>query len=146
MHIPQISFYHHDKLDWVGVSISPTISRRVVGINNISGKSFVRYDCIPHKEVNYVGLVLNWPGGDSDRTCYSILQNEGMKFQGSIKQKYDNTLKFYNDISNAVYYTSYVWSLQNLHAATVKYTEESRLKQFCCPGGKTNQCIKNCFG
>jgi hypothetical protein len=90
--------YHHDKLNWIGVSISPTVSQNVSGLNNIIGNNFVCYNNIPHKHFNYSGLVLNWPIKDTDKGCYSILQSESMKFVGSVKQKYDNALIFYNNI------------------------------------------------
>lgn len=93
--------YYHDKLNWVGVSISPTISQTVIGINNIIGSIFVCYNNIPCKKFTYGGLVLNWPANDSDKGCYSILQDESMIFEGSIKEKYDNALIFYNDIQHS---------------------------------------------
>jgi hypothetical protein len=49
--------YHHDKLDCIGISLSPTQSRSV---NNIASHSVIYYNDIPQKDSHYNGLVLNF--------------------------------------------------------------------------------------
>jgi hypothetical protein len=43
---------------------------------------------------------LNWPTFDSDKKHYSILKEESANVDSSIKEKYDNTFRFYD---NTVY-------------------------------------------
>jgi hypothetical protein len=55
--------YHHDKLNWIGISLSPTLS---IGEENITGDGIVYYENIPHKDWPYGSFVLNWPNSDSE--------------------------------------------------------------------------------
>jgi len=86
---------HHAKLDWIGIAISPNVSTRV---NNIVNNSVIYYHDIPLKNLHYPGVALNWPNFDSNGQCYRILQEEKIKADASSKVKYDNTLKFYNEV------------------------------------------------
>ena len=94
--------YHHDKLEWIGISLSPSLSRNVSDINTISGKSIIYYPSIPQKKSSYGGLVLNWPKFDLNNECYSILEEESMKVEASVKPKYNNTFAFYRSAVNLV--------------------------------------------
>jgi hypothetical protein len=89
--------YHHDKFNWVGISISPSLSG-VQDLNAITGNSFTFYRNIPHKETPYNGLVLNWPRFDSDRRCQLTLEQESQGDEDPIK--YENTFAFYRGIKN----------------------------------------------
>jgi hypothetical protein len=89
--------YYHDKLNWIGISLSPTLS---VGAKNITTNSIVYYENIPHKDRPYRGFVLNWPNSDSDRKCHSILREESKTVDSPIKQKYDNTFTFYQSVAS----------------------------------------------
>jgi hypothetical protein len=87
--------YHHNKIDWIGIALSPSLSGKR-GINTLVGRSFTYYPSIPHKDRPYGGLVLNWPDFDADRVCYSILQSESKN--GKDPKKYENTFVFYKRI------------------------------------------------
>jgi len=89
--------YHYNKLDWIGIALSPTLSRNS-GINTLVGSSFTYYSSISHKYTPYGGLVLNWPNFDADRGCYSILQSESKNSKDP--KKYENTFVFYRRINN----------------------------------------------
>jgi len=89
--------YHHDKLDWAGISLSPSLSMRV---NNISSYGVIHYKNIPHKKPDYTGFVLNWPNFDSDRECCKILLDESKKADAASKIKYEKTFKFYHEVTN----------------------------------------------
>ena len=93
---------HHDQLKWIGIAMSPTL---YVPDQNMNGNSFVLYQTIPHKEGHYGSFVLNWPKYDSDSKCYSILQMESMQASdnATIKEKYDNTFRFYEAVTNSKY-------------------------------------------
>jgi hypothetical protein len=88
--------YHHDKLDWIGISLSPT---QCSSLNNITSPGVVYYNDIPQKDSHYGGFVLNSPKFDSNGKCYSILEEEGANVhRPDIKVKYDNTFKFYDNV------------------------------------------------
>jgi hypothetical protein len=70
-------------------------------MNNINAHSTIWYNDIPHKQYQYEGLVLNWHIYDSNNECYSILKSQGISIDGSIKEKYDNTFMFYNNMINS---------------------------------------------
>jgi hypothetical protein len=89
--------YHHDKFNWIGIALSPSLSRNN-GINTLVGSSFTYYPSIPHKNTPYGSLVLNWPNFDVDRECYSILESESRN--GKDLKKYENTFVFYKRINN----------------------------------------------
>jgi hypothetical protein len=57
---------NHDKLKWVGVSLSPALSKKINNINGIHTQTATWYDEIPHNDSPYAGFVLNWPNYDSD--------------------------------------------------------------------------------
>jgi hypothetical protein len=42
--------YNHDKLRWIGVSLSPTLFTRINNIDTINTLAVIRYKEIPHKE------------------------------------------------------------------------------------------------
>jgi hypothetical protein len=69
-------------------------------MNNIGSKSVIYYNDIPHKDSRYGGLVLNWPNFDSDRECYLLPREESEKVDLAIKEKYDNTFMFYDNVNN----------------------------------------------
>jgi hypothetical protein len=88
--------YYNNKLNWIGVSLSPTFPK-TININNINTNSAILYHSVPLKRTHYIGLVLNWPVFDHNEECYSILQYEkSINVDPSAKQKYDNTFNFYN--------------------------------------------------
>lgn len=90
----------HNKLKWVGVSLSPTFSN-TINTNNIDTNSAIWYNNIPLKGSCYSGLVLNWPIHDRNNECYSILQHErSINVDPGAEEKYDNTFKFYHNIVN----------------------------------------------
>ena len=64
-----------------------------------------------------IRIGLNWPTFDSDKKYYSILKEESANVDSSIKEKYDNTFRFYD---NTVY-----WSKGLLGTAIVKSTQQS---------------------
>lgn len=98
--------YIHDNLKWIGVSLSPSISEMITNVNNINTNSAIMYNDIPLKKSVYRGLVLNWPIDESAGECYSILQSERIiAIDQSVKEKYDNTIKFYFDVINGKTYT-----------------------------------------
>jgi hypothetical protein len=66
---------HHDKFDWIGIAISPSLSGDR-NLNSITGDSFTFCRNIPHKETPYNGLVLNWPRFDRDQKCQLTLEQE----------------------------------------------------------------------
>jgi hypothetical protein len=69
--------YNHNQLNWIGVSLSPSLASRINDIEKVVTDSIIYYTCIPRKDIPYPGMVLNWPNYDSDRECYSILLSEG---------------------------------------------------------------------
>ncbi len=87
----------HNKLKWVGVALSPNLSKKINSINGISTQASTWYDKIPHKDSLYGGFVLNWPIYDSDGKCLSKLQYEKIIADSSknTQEKYDNTFNFY---------------------------------------------------
>jgi hypothetical protein len=94
--------YHHDKFNWIGIALSPTLSANK-GINaqhkTSANDSFTYCQSIPHKETPYNGWVLNWPKFDSGGGCYSVLEQESHSNQDS--EKYTNTFAFYQSIIKA---------------------------------------------
>jgi hypothetical protein len=92
--------YHHDKFNWIGLALSPTISRNqdINAKHKTTDDSFTYYRFIPHKNTPYGGLVLNWPKFDNYRECYSILKD--MQKSRKDPQKYSNTFAFYQSIIN----------------------------------------------
>ena len=70
---------NHDKLKWVGVSLSPALSKKINNINGIHTQTATWYDEIPHKDSPYAGFVLNWPNYDSDGKCYSCFLPYNLK-------------------------------------------------------------------
>ncbi len=88
---------HHAKLNWIGISISPNLS---IGVNDISSDGVIHYKNIPHKKSYYMGFVLNWPNVYSNRECYQILLEENKTADAASKIKYDNTFKFYHEVTN----------------------------------------------
>lgn len=89
----------HDKMDWIGISLTPSLTSKIYDINKIGTKSAIYYTSIPHKDTPYSGLVLNWPDFDSKRECLSILQNEG--HLSPDVAKYQNTFIFYEAVMNS---------------------------------------------
>jgi hypothetical protein len=88
--------YNHNRLNWIGVSITPSLARNINDIEEIATNSIIYYTSIPHKDIPYPGMVLNWPDYDSGRECYSILQNEGQNSPDPIK--YENSFIFYDAV------------------------------------------------
>jgi hypothetical protein len=88
--------YNHDKLNWVGLSASPSLSKWVKdNVANINSDSSIWYN-IPHKYLHYEGLALNWPIYDSNKECFSILESQSsIAVDNRIRKKYDNTFAFY---------------------------------------------------
>jgi hypothetical protein len=89
--------YDHDKLNWVGVSLSRNLSKKLYSINGVLTQTSTWYDKIPYKDSPYSGFVLNWPIYDSDRKCLSRLRHEKTIADPSkdTQEKYDNTFNFY---------------------------------------------------
>ncbi|MGC2427011.1 MAG: hypothetical protein WA421_08250 [Nitrososphaeraceae archaeon] len=88
--------FHHDKLNWIGISLSPSLD---INANNmISTNTCIYYNDIPHKDSHYSSFVLNWPIFDINGECYMILQQESVKVSESVKEKYSNTFKFYQNM------------------------------------------------
>ena len=93
--------YHHDKFNWIGIALSPTLSS-IKGINaqpKTTDDSFTYCQSIPHKETAYDGWVLNWPKFDSGGGCYSVLEQESHSIKDP--EKYTNTFAFYKSVINA---------------------------------------------
>jgi hypothetical protein len=89
---------HHDQLKWIGIAMSPTLN---VPVQLTKGHSFVFYQTIPHKQLGHYGsFVLNWPNYDEHGKCHSMLQTERMQAPDNAKEKYDNTFRFYEDVTN----------------------------------------------
>ena len=90
--------YHHDKFDWTGIALSPTVSEnQVINTRNRSkDRSCIFIKSVPHKNTQYDTLVLNWPMFDNDRECYSILKQEEQR--GLDPKKYSNTFTFYESV------------------------------------------------
>jgi hypothetical protein len=88
--------YDHDKLNWIGISVSRSLSQQISKLDYITTNSSVLYDKIPHKVSPYRGIVLNWPNFDNQNKCYTILKKESINSGPSIKPKYDNTFMFYH--------------------------------------------------
>jgi len=93
--------YHHDKLNWIGIALSPTLSASKGSNRQLktAGDSFTYCQSIPHKETPYNGWVLNWPKFDSGGVCYSVLEQERHSSQDP--EKYTNTFAFYQSVVNA---------------------------------------------
>ena len=90
--------HNHDKLNWIGVSLSPSLSKWVKDNKvNVKSRSAIWYTDIPHKQLNYEGLVLNWPIYDSNKQCISILESQSIGVDSSVRQKYNNTFAFYHN-------------------------------------------------
>ena len=54
--------YNHDKLNWIGVCLSPSLSNWAKdNMVNVDSDSTIWHRNIPHKQLPYEGLVLNWP-------------------------------------------------------------------------------------
>lgn len=90
--------YNHNKLNWVGVSLSQNLSTKINSFNkSIFTQASIWYDKIPHKDFSYRGLVLNWPIYDLDGKCLSKLKDEKTIAEPSknTQEKYDNTFNFY---------------------------------------------------
>ena len=84
--------YHHDKLNWIGISLTPKLAKDMNRTNPRTANASW-YENVPHKEGNYRSIVLNWPDYDTDKECLSTLQSE---YQHSPNgTKYENTFKFY---------------------------------------------------
>jgi hypothetical protein len=88
--------HNYNQLNWIGVSLSPSLASRINNIEKVVTDSIIYYTSIPHKDIPYPGVVLNWPDYDSDRECYSILQSEGQSSPNHIK--YENTFVFYDSV------------------------------------------------
>jgi hypothetical protein len=86
---------NHNKLNWIGLALSPNLSDKNNEINLVRTNSAVMYDNIPLKDRSYRGLALNWPIYDSREECYSALLREKNDSDPSIKEKHDNTCMFY---------------------------------------------------
>jgi hypothetical protein len=67
----------------------------------VSSHSTVWYRDIPHKQLHYEGLVLNWPIFDSNKECLNMLKRQCIDVDKSVKEKYDNTFAFYNSARNS---------------------------------------------
>jgi hypothetical protein len=95
---------HHAQLKWIGIAMSPTLNLEMPAQLTKSA-SFVFYQTIPHKQ-SYGSFVLNWPNYDDGGKCHFILQRERMEAikekpnDDKIKEKYDNTLRFYDYVTN----------------------------------------------
>jgi hypothetical protein len=99
---------YHAKVDWIGVSVSPTILRYIKG-SQINNNYLAIYNNIPYKDGNHEGLVLDWPKYDNDRSCFTNLQqeesillrsNQSRENKKYIRQKYINTYQFYQISTN----------------------------------------------
>jgi hypothetical protein len=91
---------HHAKINWVGISVSPNLS---IAVNDFSSDGVIHYKKIPHKKSYYTGFVLNWPKVDSNRECHKILLEESKRADAASKIKYDNTFKFYHEVTHKSY-------------------------------------------
>lgn len=89
--------YSHNKLKWIGVSLSPNLSDKKKEINHVRTNSAVVYDHIPYEDRSYRGLVLNWPFHDTNKECIIALRREKNDSDPSIKEKHDNTCIFYQE-------------------------------------------------
>lgn len=94
---------YHAKVDWIGISISPTVFKQI-NCSQIDSKYLVNYNNIPYKAGNHKGVVLDWPRYDDNGYCLESLQQEEYEIERSdksssdkyhIKQKYNNTYNFY---------------------------------------------------
>jgi hypothetical protein len=86
---------NHNKLKWIGISLSPSLSDRKNETNIVRTNSAVMYDNIPLKDRPYRGLALNWPFHDTREECIIALQHKKNDSDPSIKEKHDNTCVFY---------------------------------------------------
>ena len=94
--------YNHDKLNWIGVSLSPSLSKEVKdNMINVKSDSSIWYSDIPHKQLDYEDLALNWPIYDSNNECFSILERQSIAVDNPIREKYDNTFAFYHNAINS---------------------------------------------
>ena len=89
--------YSHNKLKWIGVSLSLNLSDKKKEINHVRTNSAVVYDHIPYEDRSYRGLVLNWPFHDTNEECIIALRREKNDSDPSIKEKHDNTCIFYQE-------------------------------------------------
>ncbi|MPZ08168.1 MAG: hypothetical protein GEU26_17425 [Nitrososphaeraceae archaeon] len=87
---------NHNRLNWIGVSLSPSLASRINDIEKFATDSIIYYTMIPHKDTPYPSMVLNWPDNDPDGECYSILRSEGQNSADHIK--YENTYMFYDSV------------------------------------------------
>jgi hypothetical protein len=94
--------YNHDKLNWIGVSPSPSLSNWAKdNMVNVDSDSAIWNRDIPHKQLPYEGLVLNWPKNDSNKQCFSTLENQSRAADSSVQEKYGNTFAFYYNAINS---------------------------------------------
>jgi hypothetical protein len=94
----------HNQIQMIGIFTTPNFSKHLF-TNGVSFEinSYIRYDNVsikPNvqtKQDNYDGIALNWPRNDKTLKLYHILRNEiNNQKDDNVKQKYINTLKFYN--------------------------------------------------
>ena len=78
------------QLDWIGIALSPKMPNVRIGDDNTVNNSVVYYN-IPHKNIRYSGIALNWPNFDPNRECYQTLQEEHFTADASSKVEYENT-------------------------------------------------------
>ena len=100
---------HHDKVDWIGISLFPKLEREL-NLSRINFNNSITYNKIPHKDGYYPGLVLNWPRDDDGFNLFNLEKeennvdnsNENEDTKKCIKQKYRNTYEFYLFCKNTI--------------------------------------------
>jgi hypothetical protein len=96
--------YIHDKLNWIGISLTPDLSDKINDITFVQTQSIVMYDNIPHKTSPYRGFALNWPFYDETKECFSAIQNETVSCDSSVIEKRRNTIMFYESCRHNITY------------------------------------------
>jgi hypothetical protein len=97
----------HDQIEMIGIFTTPNFSKYLFSNGvRFETSSYIRYTEIPIKEIKcddivqkkYDGIALNWTRDNKHKILYDIINYE-MKNQtkNKIKQKYENTLKFYDN-------------------------------------------------
>jgi hypothetical protein len=86
--------FNHDKVNWIGVSLSPNLSTKINDITRVNTNS-IMWSYIPHKTSPYRGFALNWPIHDPTGECNSSIKKENISSDPSIREKHHNTSVFY---------------------------------------------------
>ena len=90
----------NDKLNWIGVALTPQLAEKaacLMGSSGLSTANAIWYCNVPHKDMQvYRSVVLNWPQYDTDETCFNILNSEYEISRD--KLKYENTFAFYAEV------------------------------------------------